>query len=148
MRTILHIDMNCYYASVEIMEHPMLRGSPWRCAARWRTGTASSSPNRTTRTGMASWETHALCPRLVIVPPHYDLYFKYSRFAWKLYQRYTDEVEPYDLDECWLDVMESAIFGDGPGIAESIRQEIRETLGLTVSVGLLWNKFSPSLGAT
>lgn len=153
MRTILHSDMNCYYASVEIMEHPSLRGKPVAvCGAvedRHGIVLAKSYEAKAygVRTGMASWEARALCPRLVIVPPHYDLYFKYSRLARKLYQRYTDEVEPYGLDECWLDVTGSGLFGDGPAIAERIRREMRETLGLTVSVGVSWNKIFAKLGS-
>lgn len=153
MRTILHSDMNCFYASVEIMEAPRLRGKPVAVCGeiedRHGIVLAKSYPAKAcgVATGMTCGEARALCPDLIIVPPHYDLYFKYSRLARRIYSRYTDEVEPYGLDECWLDVTGSAIFGDGPAIAERIRRAVREELGLTVSVGVSWNKVFAKLGS-
>lgn len=113
MRTIIHSDMDCFYASVEIMQNPRLRGLPVAvCGAvedRHGIVLAKSYPAKACgiKTGMASWEARTLCPNLIIVPPHYDLYFKYSRLARRIYQQYTDEVEPFGLDECWLDVTHS-----------------------------------------
>lgn len=153
MRTILHSDMNCFYASVEIMQNPRLRGLPVAvCGAvedRHGIVLAKSYPAKAygIKTGMASWEARTLCPNLIIVPPHYDLYFKYSRLARKIYQRYTNEVEPFGLDECWLDVTHTDGIGDGPTVAEKIRKQVREELGLTVSVGVSWNKIFAKLGS-
>ena len=152
-RIILHSDMNCFYASVEIMMNPRLRGHPVAvCGAvedRHGIVLAKSYPAKAfgIKTGMASWEAKSLCPHLIIVPPHYDLYFKYSRLARRIYQRYTDEVEPFGLDECWLDVTHTADAGDGQTVAEKIRKQIREELGLTVSVGVSWNKIFAKLGS-
>lgn len=152
-RTILHSDMNCYYASVEIMQNPKLRGKPVAvCGAiEDRHGIVLAKSYEAKRfgikTGMASWEAKSLCPQLIIVPPHYNLYFKYSRQARRIYQQYSDEVEPFGLDECWIDVTHSEIYGDGLTIAERIRKEIREKLGLTVSVGVSWNKIFAKLGS-
>lgn len=88
------------------------------------------------QTGDALWEVRKKCPDAVFVPAHYDRYLKYSALARKLYIEYTDQVEPFGLDECWLDVGGSrALFGEGPGIADEIRSRIRTELGLTVSVG-------------
>lgn len=153
MRTIIHSDMDCFYASVEIMQNPRLRGLPVAvCGAvedRHGIVLAKSYPAKACgiKTGMASWEARTLCPNLIIVPPHYDLYFKYSRLSRKIYQRYTDEVEPFGLDECWLDVTHSDIYGDGYTIAQKIRKQIREQLGLTVSIGVSWNKIFAKLGS-
>ena len=153
MRTIIHSDMDCFYASVEIMQNPRLRGLPVAvCGAvedRHGIVLAKSYPAKACgiKTGMASWEARTLCPNLIIVPPHYDLYFKYSRLARKIYQRYTDEVEPFGLDECWLDITHSDVYGDGLNIAKKIQQQVREELGLTVSVGVAWNKIFAKLGS-
>lgn len=152
-RTILHSDMNCYYASVEIMQHPELRGKPVAVcgAVEDRHGIVLAKSYEAkrmgVRTGMASWEARVFCPDLIIVSPHYDLYFKFSRFARHIYQQYSDEVEPFGLDECWIDVTRSEIYGDGVEIAEKIRKEIREKLGLTVSIGVSWNKVFAKLGS-
>lgn len=153
MRTIIHSDMDCFYASVEIMQNPRLRGLPVAvCGAvedRHGIVLAKSYPAKACgiKTGMASWEARTLCPNLIIVPPHYDLYFKYSRLSRKIYQRYTDEVEPFGLDECWLDITHSDVYGDGLNIAKKIQQQVREELGLTVSVGIAWNKIFAKLGS-
>lgn len=152
-RTILHSDMNCYYASVEMMQTPSLRGKPVAVCGTIedRHGIVLAKSYEAKRlgvkTGMPSWEARALCPQLQIVRPHYDLYFKYSRYARRIYQQYSDEVEPFGLDECWIDVTHSRICGDGSSIAERIRKEVREKLGLTVSVGVSWNKIFAKLGS-
>ena len=153
MRTILHSDMNCFYASVEIMRNPHLKGLPVAvCGAvedRHGIVLAKSYPAKAygIKTGMASWEAKTLCPGLIIVQPHYEQYFKYSRLARKIYQQYTDEVESYGLDECWLDVTSSRMYGDGLSIARRISDEVKGKLGLTVSIGVSWNKIFAKLGS-
>ena len=146
--------MNCFYASVEMMLDPSLRGKP--------VAVCGSTENRHgivlakselakkvgVKTGMVNWEARQLCPGLVMVKPQYDQYLKYSELARNIYQRYTDQVEPYGMDECWLDVTGSrGVCGDGMQIAESIRREIREELGLTVSIGVSYNKIFAKLGS-
>jgi len=100
------------------------------------------------KTGMVNWEARQLCKDLVIVPPQYDQYLKYSKLTQAIYQRYTDLIEPFGMDECWLDVTGSrGIFGDGMTIAEEIRRTVREELGLTVSIGVSYNKIFAKLGS-
>lgn len=153
MRTILHSDMNCFYASVELMQHPALRGKPLivcgETEERHGIVLAKSQEAKVLgiKTGMANWEARALCPHVLMVPPHYDQYVKYSYLAREIYKEYTDLVEPFGMDECWLDVTGSTIFGDGLAIAETLRQRIKKELGLTVSIGVSWNKIFAKLGS-
>ena len=100
------------------------------------------------KTGMVNWEARQLCRNLIIVPPQYDQYLKYSKLTQSIYQRYTDMIEPFGMDECWLDVTGSrAMCGDALTIAESIRRSVREELGLTVSIGVSFNKIFAKLGS-
>lgn len=100
------------------------------------------------KTGMVNWEAERLCPNLILVPPHFEEYTKYSRLARSIYQRYTDFVEPYGMDECFLDVSgSSAMYGTGSEIAEKIRQTTKSELGLTVSIGVSYNKIFAKLGS-
>ena len=100
------------------------------------------------KTGEPVWQALQKCPRLVTVDPHFDIYMKYSRMAREIYGRYTDLIEPFGLDECWLDVSGSTLlFGSGPEIADRIRNDIKRELGLTVSVGVSFNKIFAKLGS-
>lgn len=100
------------------------------------------------KTGMANWEAQRLCPNLIMVPPQYDQYLKYSKLTRAIYQRFTDRVEPYGMDECWLDITGcDYICGDGMEAAETIRRTVREELGLTVSIGVSFNKIFAKLGS-
>lgn len=153
-RTILHSDMNCFYASVEMMLDPGLRGKPVAvCGSTEKRhgivlAKSELAKKAGVKTGMVNWEARQLCPGLLMVKPQYDQYLKYSELARNIYQRYTDQVEPYGMDECWLDVTGSrSVCGDGMKIAESIRQEIKEELGLTVSIGVSYNKIFAKLGS-
>lgn len=149
----MHSDLNSFYASVEMMLDPSLRGKPVAVcgSAEERHGIvlAKSEPAKKAgiKTGMANWEAKKLCPDLIIIPPHYEQYLKYSRLAREIYQRYTNQVEPFGMDECWLDVTESRVYGDGFRIAEEIRRSIREELGITVSIGVSFNKVFAKLGS-
>ena len=90
----------------------------------------------------------AALPNLIVVPPQYDQYLKYSKLTQAIYQRYTDLMEPFGMDECWLDVTGSqAVFGSPMEIAEDIRRTVREELGLTVSIGVSFNKIYAKLGS-
>ena len=99
------------------------------------------------KTGMVNWEAKQRCPELILVPPQYDQYLKYSKLAHQIYYRYTDLVEPFGMDECWLDVTASGVYGTGMEIAEKIRTSCREELGLTVSIGVSFNKIFAKLGS-
>lgn len=133
-RIILHSDLNCFYASVEVNENPKLRDQAIAVcgSTEERHGivlTASyPAKRRGVKTGMANWQAVRACPGLICVPPHYDLYVKYSRLVRNIYLRYTDKMEPYGMDECWLDVSGSRqLHGDGTAIAEEIRKAVRDT---------------------
>lgn len=153
-RAILHSDMNAFYASVEQMLDPTLCGKAVAvCGStedRHGIVLAKSQPAKKTgiKTGMVTWEAKRLCPELIVVPPQYDQYLKYSKQAQAIYQRYTDQVEPFGMDESWLDVTGSQqACGNGMEIAEEIRTAMREELGLTVSIGVSFNKIFAKLGS-
>ena len=154
-RSILHVDMNCFYASVEMAEHPELRGLPVIVGgdeeSRHGIVLTASYPakRRGVKTAMALWEARRACPEAIVVSPHYDLYMRYSRLARHIYNEYTDLVEPFGLDECWLDVTHSAHHAGGSAmlIAREISERIEEELGLTVSVGVSWNKIFAKFGS-
>lgn len=154
MRTILHSDANCFYASVEMLHHPEFRTLPMAVGGDPETRhgiilTANYiAKHRGVKTGSALWEAREACPGLVIVPPNYDQYLRFSRYLRELYGEYTDYVEAFGLDECWLDVSESCgIRGDGEKIANEINRRVKDELGLTVSVGVSWNKIFAKFGS-
>ena len=100
------------------------------------------------KTGMAVWQAKSCCPNLVVVPPHYHHYMTFSKLVRDIYYRYTDQIEPFGMDECWLDVTGSVRkFGTPEEIAHLIRQAVKEELGLTVSVGVSFNKVFAKLGS-
>lgn len=100
------------------------------------------------KTGEAIWQAKRKCPGLIVVPAHYDLYMCYSRLVHDIYRHYTDQIEPFGLDECWLDLSGSTrLCGDGEAVAQEIRQRIKDEIGLTVSVGASWNKIFAKLGS-
>ena len=104
--------------------------------------------SRDVRTGDPKWMAEQKCPGIVFVPPHYDLYMKHSRLVRQIYSEYTDQVEPYGLDECWLDVTGSTrLFGSGEEIADKIRKRVKSELGVSVSVGVSFNKIFAKLGS-
>ncbi len=153
-RAILHSDMNSFYASVEMMLDPSLRGKAVAVcgSTESRHGIVLAKSDLAKRagvkTGMVNWEARQKCPDLVVVPPQYDEYIKYSRLAHEIYYRYTDLVEPFGMDECWLDVTHSRYQGGTAlEIAEKIRRATREELGLTVSIGVSFNKIFAKLGS-
>ena len=153
-RIILHSDMNNFYASVECLYHPELRGKPVAVAgdpeARHGIVLAKNYPAKAcgVQTGDPLWMAKQKCPDIVFTPPHYDRYMQFSKAAREIYSEYTDQVEPYGLDECWLDVTGSiALFGDGRAIADEVRRRIRQELGVTASVGVSYNKIFAKLGS-
>ena len=153
-RTILHSDCNCFYASVEQLHHPQLRQKPLAVGGdpEARHGivlTANYIAKKFgVKTGMALWQAKQLCPDIVFVPPRMDLYLRFSRMAHEIYSEYTDLYEPYGIDENWLDVSASAtIKGDGLKIAEDISRRVKSELGITVSIGVSFNKIFAKLGS-
>ena len=153
-RDVLHSDLNCFYASVEMLLDPSLRGKAVAVCGSTedRHGIVLAKSELAKRagvkTGMVNWEARQCCPDLIVVPPQYDEYLKFSALTRAIYGRFTDQVEPYGMDECWLDVTESHyMFGSSMDIAESIRKSTREELGLTVSIGVSYNKIFAKLGS-
>lgn len=153
-RTILHSDCNCFYASVELLHHPELRGKPVAVCGNpeARHGiilTADYTAKRYgVKTGMALWQARQLCPDLIFLPARMDLYLRFSRMAQEIYSEYTDKVEPYGIDESWLDVSDSvSIKGDGYSIAKEINNRMKKELGITVSIGVSFNKVFAKLGS-
>lgn len=153
-RTILHSDMNNFYASVEAREHPELRGKPIAVAGdvEKRHGIVLAKSYEAKKYGVQTgdplWLAERKCPEIIFTPPHYDRYIKYSQQAQEIYYQYTDQVESFGLDECWLDVTGSiGLFGQGKVIADELRNKIYRELGLTVSIGVSFNKVLAKLGS-
>ena len=153
-RVILHSDMNNFYASVECMLDPKLCGHPVAVGGdvENRHGIILAKNYEAKKygiqTGEVLWQAKQKCRNLIIVPPHYEEYLKYSRLAHSIYSDYTDQVEPYGMDECWLDVSGSTrLMGSGVHIANEIRERMKFELGLSVSVGVSFNKVFAKLGS-
>ena len=152
--TILHSDCNCFYASVELLHHPELRGKPVAVGGdpEARHGivlTADyTAKRRGVKTGMALWQAREVCPDIVFLPPRMDLYLRFSKMAQDIYLEYTDKREPYGIDESWLDVTDSvSLKGDGYHIAQEISNRMKKELGITVSIGVSFNKIFAKLGS-
>lgn len=146
-RLILHSDLNNFYASVECALNPELRDVPLAVAGNpeRRHGVVLAknaiAKKAGVKTGDVIWEAEAKCPGLKILPPHFDLYTRYSNRIFELYTRFTSQVEPFGPDECWLDCTGSTrLFGDGEEIAKRILAEVKKETFLTVSVGVSFSK--------
>ncbi len=154
-RTILHCDLNCFFASVELLEHPELRHLPVAVCgdptSRHGIILAKNEPAKAfgIQTAETVWQARRKCPDLLLLPPHHREYRRVSRLVNAIYQEYTDWVEPFGVDESWLDVTGALhLFGgDGRILADTLRQRIREELGLTISVGVSFNKVFAKLGS-
>lgn len=150
-RVILHSDLNSFYASVECLYHPELRNKPVAVGGdpEERHGIILTKNDLAkkcgVKTGEALWEARQKCPDIVIDPPNFPLYLKFSKMARDIYADYTDKVEPYGIDECWLDV--TGCQKSGLEIAEEIRQRIKFEMGVTVSIGVSFNKIFAKLGS-
>ena len=154
MRTILHIDMNNFYASVECLYRPEIRDFPVAVAGDplSRHGIILAKNilaiKLGVKTGEAIWQAKLKAPNLVTVPPDFRKYLKFSRLARQTLYDYTDQIEPFGIDENWIDITGSKLLcGDGSAIANSIRQRIKEELGITVSIGVSFNKIFAKLGS-
>ena len=154
-RVILHCDCNAFYASVETLLRPELERVPMAVCGdpESRHGIILAKNERAKKFGVATaetiWQAKRKCPGLTLVPPHRGEYVKYSRLVNEIYQRYTDQVEPFGIDESWLDVTGSLhLFGgDARQLADDIRARLRQEVGLTISVGVSFNKVFAKLGS-
>ena len=154
-RIILHCDLNCFYASVELLSHPDLRELPVAVCGdpTSRHGIILAKNESAKRFGVKTaetiWQAKKKCPDLVLLPPHHNLYREYSRKVNAIYDEYTDLVEPFGIDESWLDVTNSLhLFGgDAKALADTLRERMKRELGLTLSDGVSFNKVFAKLGS-
>ncbi|MDP4152568.1 MAG: DNA polymerase IV [Bacillota bacterium] len=153
-RVILHADLNSFYASVECLYNPDIREKPVAvCGSEeLRHGIVLAKNKHAqkdgVKTGDTIWQAKQKSPDLIVITPNFERYMYFSKAARSIYERYTDKVENFGLDECWLDVTGSRLlFGSGEEIAEDIRNTIKNELGITVSVGISWNKIFAKLGS-
>ena len=153
-RTILHCDCNNFYASVELLDFPELRDSPVAVAGdpEGRHGIILAKNMVAKRYGIQTaetiWQARKKCPKLVLLQPHFDRYSEVSRQVNEIYLSVTDQVEPFSVDESWLDVTGSQrLFGDGKTIADELRRRVREEIGITISVGVSDNKTWAKMGS-
>ena len=153
-RVILHCDMNGFYASVELLEHPELRDKPMAVSGDPdnRHGIILAKNQLAKEYGVVTaetiWKAKQKCPDLQLVRPHMEKYRYYSGLINEIYQRFTDMVEPFSIDESWLDVTASQkLFGTGKEIADAIRQTVKSELGMTLSSGVSFNKTFAKMGS-
>ena len=153
-RVILHCDLNNFYASVECAINPILWTKPVAVTGNPRTrhgiilAKNQVAKELGIKTAQTIWEAKKLCPNLICLPPQFELYQEYSKKVRNIYLRYTDLVESFGPDECWLDVTASThLFGSGEEIANTLRRVVKEETGLTISVGVSFNKFFAKLGS-
>ena len=153
-RVILHCDMNGFFASVELLDYPELRDKPMAVCGDpvSRHGIILAKNEIAKRYGIVTaetlWQARKKCPDLQTVPPHHKKYQHYSRLINEIYLQYTDMVEPFSVDESWLDVNASQkLFGNGEQIADKIRNQVKKELGLTLSAGVSFNKIFAKMGS-
>ena len=154
-RIILHCDLNCFFASVELLDKPALQNVPVAVcgdpASRHGIILAKNEPAKRmgVQTAETVWQAKQKCPHLILLPPHHSLYADYSRRVNAIYGQYTDLVEPFGIDESWLDVTGSLhLFGgNARQLADDIRARLRQELRLTISVGVSFNKVFAKLGS-
>ncbi|MBE6569256.1 MAG: DNA polymerase IV [Ruminococcaceae bacterium] len=153
-RTILHCDLNNYFASVECLRLPQYKNIPMIVGGsvedRHGIVLAKNEPAKKfgIRTGETIWQAKTKCPDLAVLDAHCEDYVRYSRQVRQIYSEYTDQVESMGIDECWLDVTASeGLFGSGAKIAEELRERVKRETGLTISVGVSFNKVFAKLGS-
>lgn len=150
---ILHCDLNNFYASVEQTLNPELQGKYVAVSGnpKARSGIIlaknTAAKKMGVQTGEAIWQAKQKCPELICVLPRFEYYVHFSKRVREIYERYTDKVEGFGLDECWLDVTHSKIFGTPFEIAEKIRSDVKRETGLTISVGVSFTKTFAKLGS-
>lgn len=153
-RTIFHIDINHCYAQIEEMQHPELKSIPMAVGGHEETrhGIILTKNDEAKKyhiqTGESLRDAKAKCPDLLIIPPSYDKYIYYTNLVKEIYHEYSDHVESFGLDEAWIDYTDSKrLFGDPLVCARRIQERVEEEIGLTVSVGVSWNKVFAKLGS-
>ena len=154
-RIILHCDLNCFYASVELLNYPELRKVPVAVCGdpESRHGVILAKNEPAKRLGIQTaesvWQARRKCPDLILLPSHHDRYAVFSKKVNAIYDRYTDLVEPFGIDESWLDVTHTLhLFGgDAKALADHLRAEVKAELGLTLSAGVSFNKVFAKLGS-
>jgi len=152
-RVILHSDLNNFYASVECAYNNKLKDKPVAVCGdgEKRHGIVLAknyiAKSCGVRTGEALWEAKQKCPDIVFIKANFNRYIKFAEKVRKIYSDYTDKIEDFGLDECWLDVTDSKVFGSGEEIAGIIRQRVKTELGLTASIGVSYNKIFAKLGS-
>ena len=153
-RVILHCDCNNFFASVESIDHPEYRTVPMAVAGdpSRRHGIILAKNEKAKAFGVQTaetiWQAQRKCPDLLLIPPHHEKYEEVSLRINEIYRNYTDLVEPFSIDESWLDVTGSQrLFGDGKTIADLLRREVKQKIGVTISVGISYNKIFAKLGS-
>ena len=153
-RVILHCDINSFYASVELLEHPELKGRPVAVSgdpsSRHGIILAKNEPAKAAgvKTAETIWQARRKCPDLVLLPPHHEKYRHFNKLINGIFLEYTDQVEPFSIDESWLDVTGSIkLFGPGRVIADTIRERVKSELGISLSAGVSWNKIFAKMGS-
>lgn len=151
-KQILHIDCNKFYASVECYLHPELKDKPVAVGGseKSRHGIILTKNEIASKYGLVVgeplWKARQKCPDLIIVPPNFPVYMEFSQKVRRIVEDYTDLIEPFGLDECWIDVT-GDWFKSGIQIAEEIRQRVKKEVGITVSIGVSFNKIFAKLGS-
>ena len=151
MRTILHRDLNNFYASVECVYRPEWKNVPLAVCGdpEARHGIVLAKNEKAKRmgvkTGEAIWQARQKCPDLQLTAPDFKKYMRFAKMMREIYDDYTDFIEPFGLDEAWLDV--TGHHSSGEEIAQQLRQRAKDELGLTVSVGVSFNKVFAKLGS-
>ncbi len=154
-RIILHCDLNSFYASVELRDRPELRDVPVAVcgdpSSRHGIILAKNEPAKKygVQTAETIWQAKKKCPGLVLLPPHHDLYRQISKQVNAIYDQYTDLVEPFGIDESWLDITHTLhlLGGDARAVADRLRERMKREMGLTLSVGVSFNKVFAKLGS-
>ncbi len=153
-RVILHCDFNNFFASVACLDDESLEGKPVAvCGSTEQRHGIVLAKNELAKacgvkTGEPIWQAKTKCPGLVTVPPNFNRYVYFSKLAREIFLKFTDRVEAFSIDESWLDVTGSTrMFGGGKKIADTLRQTIKKELGLTVSVGVSFNKVFAKIGS-
>ena len=153
-RVILHCDLNSFFASASLLSRPELKDKPVAVCgdADKRHGIVLAKNQLAKRTGIRTgevlWKARQLCPQLITLPADYPLYMELSKEVTKIYERYTGRVEPFGIDESWLDITPGKAFKTyGFDTAQDIRRTVKKETGLTVSIGVSWNKIFAKLGS-
>lgn len=154
-RAILHIDINSCYAQIECQDNPQLRNKPVVVGGneKDRHGIVLAKNQIAKEYGIPTActlrEARNLCPSLTVVPPHFDKYKRVSKATRKIYYQYSSQVEPFSIDEAWIDITNSleCLGKSAEEVAFSVNKQVKDELGLTTSVGLSWNKIFAKFGS-